>query len=123
MPHIDLPYIEMAPGTLTRIEHEGKNIVLARTESDIFAYVDVCPHAFWPLSAGTLRGDVLECPGHGWEFDVRTGRCLNTPDKCLTPVSVDLQVSSIRLRWVEDRKPAGGLCSLKSPAASMDHDR
>src|ERR1700687_6171508 len=66
MPHINLPFVETAPGTLTRVEFEGRSFVIVRTEAEIYAYVDACPHAFWPLSEGTLRDGVLECPGHGW---------------------------------------------------------
>ena len=32
-----------------------------------------CPHAGGPLAEGTLHGNVLVCPWHAWEFDVRTG--------------------------------------------------
>ena len=118
MPHINLPFVETAPGTLTRVECEGRNFVIVRTEAEIYAYVDACPHAFWPLSDGTLRDGVLECPGHGWEFNVRTGRCLNAPDHCLAPVSVVLQGEAIRLGWEEEREPVHGLCPISSTGAA-----
>jgi len=33
------------------------------------ALVDRCPHRGVALSLGTVRGDCLQCPFHGWEFD------------------------------------------------------
>lgn len=106
MPHIDLLLANIKDRGLTRVEHAGKKFVVVRDEGKIFAYPDVCPHAFWPLSRGTLRDGVLICPGHGWEFNVRTGRCINAPDRCLTPVSVSVRDAVIRLEWEEDCEPA-----------------
>lgn len=33
----------------------------------------ICPHHGGPLGKGTLRGCVVTCPWHGWQFDVRDG--------------------------------------------------
>jgi nitrite reductase/ring-hydroxylating ferredoxin subunit len=99
MPHAEISIAEVPLNVPTRLEHEGAKLVILRTESQIVAYVDVCPHAFWPLSQGTVRDGVLECPGHGWEFSVRTGLCLNAPTYCLTPVALRVQNETIRLQW------------------------
>jgi hypothetical protein len=55
-----------------------------------------------------LSNGVLECPGHGWEFDVVTGRCLNAPANCLTPVAVTVTGNTVQLQWkdVKDVKAA-----------------
>jgi UDP-MurNAc hydroxylase len=39
-----------------------------------------CPHLRADLSRfGTVKdGNVLHCKVHGWEFDLETGRCLNS---------------------------------------------
>jgi nitrite reductase/ring-hydroxylating ferredoxin subunit len=79
---------------LTKVEHEGRSVIVVRNGSEVFGYEDRCPHAFWPLSEGTLAGSVLECPGHAWEFDVTTGRCLTSPAYCLKPVAVRIQDDS-----------------------------
>lgn len=99
MPRAEISIAEIPLNVPTRIEQDGMHIVIVRTESQISAYEDVCPHAFWPLSEGSLRDGVLECPGHGWEFRADTGRCLNAPSYCLTPVSIRVQDETIRLEW------------------------
>src|SRR5580704_5484050 len=88
----DLP--ENSP---VRVEHEGVPLVVIRSGETVFAYYDKCPHAFWPLSEGSLNNSVLECPGHGWEFDVKSGRCLNAPVYCLTSVPVTLEGDTVSL--------------------------
>jgi phenylpropionate dioxygenase-like ring-hydroxylating dioxygenase large terminal subunit len=42
------------------------------------AMLDRCPHRNAPLSAGTVIGDALQCPYHGWRFDT-AGRCVLRP--------------------------------------------
>ena len=46
---------------------------LYRLGDDYYAMEDTCPHAGSALSEGELLGPVIECPSHGWEYDVRTG--------------------------------------------------
>jgi nitrite reductase/ring-hydroxylating ferredoxin subunit len=97
MPIIELPLAELSEAAPTRIELDGQPIVLVRSGDQVFAYNDKCPHAFWPLSEGSLNNSVLECPGHGWEFDIKTGRCLTTPDYCLVAVPVTVEAGLVRL--------------------------
>ncbi len=39
---------------------------------------DVCPHRGVAFSAGQVRGDCIECPFHGFQFDT-TGKCTLIP--------------------------------------------
>lgn len=70
---------------LLGVEVEGVAVCLARTGGDVTAFLDSCPHRGTPLSQGTLRGGVVTCAAHTWQFDVRTGALqhLRAP-ACLT---------------------------------------
>jgi nitrite reductase/ring-hydroxylating ferredoxin subunit len=35
----------------------------------------ICPHEDVMLDGGELRGTRVVCPGHGYQFDLETGRC------------------------------------------------
>jgi nitrite reductase/ring-hydroxylating ferredoxin subunit len=48
-------------------------IALFRVGDAVYAMENRCPHANYPLSEGQLRGPIVICPAHGWDFDVRTG--------------------------------------------------
>jgi 3-phenylpropionate/trans-cinnamate dioxygenase ferredoxin subunit len=89
-------------------------IVLLRTNERIYAFEDVCPHAFWPLSSGTFHDGVLECPGHAWEFSVQTGRCQESPTYCLTPISTSIAGEVVQLEW----DAAGTLVDAKNRSSS-----
>ncbi len=44
-----------------------------RVGDAVHALENACPHAGAPLSEGWLQGPIVNCPLHGWRFDVRTG--------------------------------------------------
>ncbi len=57
----------------------GTPIAVWRSASGIpSAMVDRCPHRSVPLSTGTVQGEHLQCPYHGWDFDT-AGRCQRVP--------------------------------------------
>lgn len=56
-----------------RVRINEIDIGLYRVGDEVFAMVDNCPHAGFPLSDGRLAGCVIVCEAHGWPFDVRTG--------------------------------------------------
>ena len=64
-------------GKLLRVEAGGKDVLLVKTEGQINALSNVCPHARCPLDRGRLEDFILTCICHGRKFDVRTGECIN----------------------------------------------
>jgi nitrite reductase/ring-hydroxylating ferredoxin subunit len=48
-------------------------IGLYRVADAIHAMENRCPHQGYPLHQGELKGAIIVCEAHGWEFDVRTG--------------------------------------------------
>ncbi len=70
---------EVPPGTLLGVEVGEERICLANVDGEIYALADNCSHQEFPLSAGLLEEDQLECAWHGARFDVTTGRALCLP--------------------------------------------
>lgn len=54
-------------------------IVVCRVAGELHAVVDNCSHREAKLSEGRLRGNLLTCPLHGAQFDVRTGNHQGPP--------------------------------------------
>lgn len=44
-----------------------------------FAIADICSHDGGPLAEGEIDGQGIECPRHGGEFDLATGRATRPP--------------------------------------------
>lgn len=64
-------------GKLLRVEAGGKDVLLVKTEGQIYAMSNVCPHARCPMDRGRIEDFILICICHGRKFDVRTGECIN----------------------------------------------
>ena len=70
---------ELNVGQMKLLRIDGRRIVLARTERGYTAFDDRCTHKGGPLSDGALVCDVVQCPWHGSQFDVMTGRVVEGP--------------------------------------------
>ena len=55
------------------VEVAGQALLIGRMQGRPFAWRDRCPHAGAPLRVGKLRGEELQCPRHGWMFNLATG--------------------------------------------------
>jgi phenylpropionate dioxygenase-like ring-hydroxylating dioxygenase large terminal subunit len=57
----------------------GQNFVLFRTESGAVSCLsDLCVHRGGALSMGTVSGDLITCPYHGWQYN-SGGVCVRIP--------------------------------------------
>jgi nitrite reductase (NADH) small subunit len=89
---------ELKTGQMKAVSIENKAIVVVRSqEGELYALRNVCPHKGPALSDGSLDGtctatepgeyklekvgEVLKCPWHNWEFDIKTGCSLFNPEK------------------------------------------
>ena len=72
---------DLPPGSCLSVDLDdtGRGIALFNVGGELFALDNTCPHAGGPLGEGTLQGDLVRCPWHGWKFNVRTGRCVKNP--------------------------------------------
>lgn len=70
---------EIPPGKVKEVEVAGKKIALANVDGAFYAIDNVCLHRGGPLAEGYLEGELLECPWHGWQWNVETGECSFNP--------------------------------------------
>lgn len=106
--HIVCTVDELPPGGRKVLEIAGRSIGVFNLGGEYFALRNRCPHQGGPLCQGRLtgflmarvpgeyeytrRGEILRCPWHGWEFDVRTGQSWFDPARTRVrtyPVSVE----------------------------------
>ena len=68
---------EVPEGTLAAFAVAGVTwpVLATRLDGEIVATAGVCPHEDVGLADGDLDGACLTCPGHGYQFDIRTGAC------------------------------------------------
>jgi nitrite reductase/ring-hydroxylating ferredoxin subunit len=71
---------ELPPGTGTCVTVAGKDVALFNVEGAIYAMEDSCLHQGLSLGTSKLEGKVVTCRGHGWRYNVTTGKTLHVPD-------------------------------------------
>lgn len=67
-------------GTIVTVN--GTEIALFKLGDDVFAIDNECPHREGPLGEGDLEGEIVTCPFHAWQVNVRTGCVVDFPDMC-----------------------------------------
>lgn len=82
---------ELSVGSSKTVEVNGKAIALFNVGGKIYALDNTCLHQGGPLGEGLLDGEVVTCPWHFWEFNVRTGEKVGEPSLRVAtyPVQVD----------------------------------
>lgn len=97
-------------GEMTRLELEGKPVVVTRVGDAYYAFGGNCPHYGAPLNEGVLRGHTVMCPWHHACFDVRTAVRLEPPslnDLARYPVRLDDGMLYVTLPNDNVRQPQG----------------
>ena len=61
------------PNEITIVKLKGERIIITRLNGSLFAFSAFCPHAAGDLSKGEIYKGRIDCPDHGYKFDVRSG--------------------------------------------------
>ena len=82
---------EVPPETMRDFTVNGKTIALANVSGKLFAVNNECLHMGGPLGEGTLDGQTVTCPWHGWQYDVTTGKVITNPSVCTDTYAVEVR--------------------------------
>lgn len=106
--HVVAAAAEIPAGGRKLVEVKGRPVALFNVKGEYLAIYDRCPHEGGSLCKGRLTGlvessgpgdyrisrmgEIIRCPWHGWEFDLRSGRSYCDPSRLRVrnyPVSVE----------------------------------
>jgi nitrite reductase (NADH) small subunit len=89
-----LPLAELELNVIRKAALQGRELCVVRTPAGVFAFGAICPHQGAAMCDGLIRGtmepsprneylfgrdgEVVVCPWHGYEFDMRTGESVNS---------------------------------------------
>lgn len=114
MKHAICPVDELQPGDRIFEEVDGVELAVFNVNGEYVAVVNYCIHQSGPLCEGPLtgttagdpekweydwvkEGEILTCPWHGWEFDLRSGTCLSDPQYRLLTYDVCVEEGQIKV--------------------------
>src|SRR3979411_3213334 len=88
--HVVAPVEDIPPGGRKLVLLNGRAIVVFNLDGEFYALNNRCPHRGGSLAHGiqtglveskepgqycySRLGEMVKCPWHGWEFDIRTGK-------------------------------------------------
>ena len=87
----------VAPGSGTVAEVSGKSLAIFNVDGNFFVIDNTCVHRGGPIGEGDLEGDVVTCPWHGWEYNVKTGACVNNASACVKSYTVVVEGSEVKV--------------------------
>ena len=87
----------LPPGGVELVVVRGMDVALFRRGEEIFAIGNECAHKGGNLCDGRVEGDIVTCPLHGWEFDLRSGVCMTIPGETVPRFAVTVADGGIYL--------------------------
>jgi nitrite reductase/ring-hydroxylating ferredoxin subunit len=102
---------EIVDGERVVTQIKGREIAVFKLEGEYYAYLNWCAHQGGPCGEGALSGtriaewvpedgdvetsweredEILNCPWHGWEYDLRSGECLSRQGVTLPSYPVEI---------------------------------
>ena len=95
--HVVAPVEDIPPGHRKLVDVNGRAVVVFNLGGEFFALNNRCPHKGGSLCEGkqtglvqssepgeyrySRRGEIIRCPWHSWEFDIRTGKSWCDPER------------------------------------------
>jgi 3-phenylpropionate/trans-cinnamate dioxygenase ferredoxin subunit len=122
--HVVAAVRDIPPGSRRLVTVRGRPIAIFNIGGEFFGLFNRCPHQGGSLCEGELsglvesdqpgeyrytrRGEILRCPWHGWEFDIRTGQSWCDPARIQTrayPVEVATGQTVVQGPYVAETVP------------------
>ena len=93
--HVVARVDEIAAGERKCVTVDGRGVIVFNVKGEFFALSETCPHKGGSLAKGIITGlvesegpgdyqhkragEIVRCPWHQWEFDIKTGRSYCDP--------------------------------------------
>lgn len=86
---------------VVRHEEDGGviDIAIFRTQGEVFALRNKCPHKGGPLSEGIVHGKQVTCPLHGWKLYLETGEAVAPDVGCARRYPVKVENGAVFLQF------------------------
>lgn len=127
---------ELPPGTRRIVDIGGRSVGVFNVDGRYYALRNTCPHQGAALCTGSVLGTVrsprpgeysydgtrklLQCPWHGWEFDLATGQSWFDPARTRVK-PYDVQVETGMSITAEDG-PVPGPYVVETLRVTVDDD-
>jgi Fe-S cluster biogenesis protein NfuA/nitrite reductase/ring-hydroxylating ferredoxin subunit len=89
---------ELVEGAAHGVVVEGHKLLLAKRNAQVTCFKNACAHLGLTLDGGEVKDGILECPHHGFQYDLSSGECLTAPAVQLEPQQVRVAAGNVEVR-------------------------
>ena len=89
---------EIQPGYGKTVEINGKEVAILNDNGTFYAIDNTCGHRGGPLGEGTCGSGTVTCPWHGFEYDLKTGKCNTDPSLALDIFEIKVKGNDILIK-------------------------
>lgn len=88
---------EFREGGGRTVKVDGVDVAVFKLEGRFYALRDACPHMGLSLADGQLSGAAVICHGHGWTFDLASGRSDRRSGACAKVHEVRIEGGEVHI--------------------------
>ncbi|TLZ51268.1 MAG: non-heme iron oxygenase ferredoxin subunit [Methanobacteriota archaeon] len=88
---------EIPPGHARVVVVAGRPVAVFNVDGTFYATDNTCLHRAGPIGEGFLEGDVITCPMHGWQYDVKSGQSFMNPAARLRTYRVLVEGDDVKI--------------------------
>jgi nitrite reductase/ring-hydroxylating ferredoxin subunit len=93
---------ELTDDVVKQVTVVGRSVLLIKHEGQVFGVASRCPHMGCSLANGKLKGYILSCPCHGWNFDIRNGQYQDNKSIVLMTYECKVEDGQVFMRMFDD---------------------
>lgn len=86
---------DVPPGGSLSVRIGERRVAIFDDAGELHALEDECLHQSAPIAGGEIEAGVVSCPWHGWQFELRSGRCVLGPPGCIARFAVKVEGDEI----------------------------
>jgi len=99
--HFAVALADLAEDAVRGVVVDGEKLLLARRGGQVTCFKNACAHLGLTLDDGEVKDGILECPHHGFQYDLASGECLTAPAVQLHPHPARIVDGKIEVRMVK----------------------
>ncbi len=88
---------ELSPGSSIEKRILAKRIAVFNVNGKLYGIESDCKHMKASLQKGKVQHEVVTCPWHHWQYDLKTGQCLTVDKFKLNTYPVEIDGGDIYL--------------------------
>ena len=92
---------EIPEGGIAERKLKGRSVLLSKRGDTLSCFDNACAHLGMPLEMGDIKGGVITCAYHGFQYLLETGECLTAPEVQLKLHAVRLTGNRVQVRLEE----------------------